>query len=256
MPWEYPTFYVDDSACEIDGKKHAILAAVAFPDETRAISDWLDKKQECHLRPYDEVKWNNKSISFEHRRAFVPLLNNGLGIVVIDARGKQAAAERLCTQVWQYCHDENKSGFRLRFDKEIVEDRISLKAQLRGFFPPCVGLSEHDSETEQLIQSADFLAGSIKLKIHFGLGVRDPNAKISVAVDEAGSNEEMEQSFYFFGALRYCLWGWVHDFGDEVNPHPRKLVLGRGLIVNSSASSDILDEAISFLDGDYMGCIH
>ncbi len=60
--FEYPTFYVDDSACEIDSKKHVILAALTFPDEAKSIASWLDKKRECRLHSYDEIKWNNKSI--------------------------------------------------------------------------------------------------------------------------------------------------------------------------------------------------
>jgi hypothetical protein len=233
-----------------------ILAALAFPDEEDAIAAWLDKKQECNLRPYDEVKWNNRLIPMQRRREFVALLNPGTGIIVIDDRGKQAAAERLCTQVWQYCHDEKKSGFRLRFDKDIVEDRNRLKIHLRGFYPPCVGLSEHDSEGEQLIQCADLLAGAIKLKLDFGLGKRDPNSKIVVAEEGGQGQVEMEQSFYFFATLRYCLWGRVQDFGDELTPHPRKMVMDRGVVIVSTASSSTLKKAVSFIDGDYMGCIH
>jgi hypothetical protein len=254
---EYPTFYVDDSACEIEARRHVILAALSFPDEGNAIAAWLGKKQECGLHPYDEVKWNDRSIPIQERRAFVPLLNYGVGIVVVDDRGKQAAAEQLCTQVWQYCRDEKKSGFRLRFDKDILEDRNRLKTHLRGFNPPCAGWSEHDSEVEQLIQCADLLAGAIKLKIDFGLGARDPNKKIMVNGEVEHSKEEMEQSFYFFGTLRYCLWGVVHDLGDGVNTfNPRKSVLGRGVKISSSVPQELLDKATAFLDGDYMGCIH
>jgi hypothetical protein len=253
----YPTFYVDDSACDIAGKKHVILAALTFPDEEKAIADWLAKKQEFKIYPYDEVKWNDKSLPLEQRRAFVPLLNRAIGIVVLDGSTKQSAAERLCTQVWQYCHEEKKDGFRLRFDKDIVEDRQALKGHLRGFYPPCVGLSEHDSDHEQLIQYADFLAGAIKLKIDFGLGTRDPNVKVKVDGESPGSREEVELSFYFFATLRYCLWGHVRDFGDGVNTHdPRKMVMGRGFVVSSSAGAELVDKAISFIDGDYMGCIH
>lgn len=118
-------------------------------------------------------------------------------------------------------------------------------------------MSEHDSDYEALVQYADFLAGAIKLKIDFGLGTRDPNIKVAVSGEDPGSTKEMEQSFYFFAALRYCLWGRVHDFGDGVNNyHPRKMVLGRGLVVSSSAGRQAIDRAVSFIDGDYMGCIH
>jgi len=255
--WEYPTFYVDDSVCEIATRKHVILAALSFPDEEKAIADWLRKKQEYSLHPYDEVKWNDRSTPIDQRRSFVPLLNSGLGIVLVDDSSKQGAAERLCQQVWWYCHIEKKSGFRLRFDKDIIQDRKRLKNHLRGFFPPCVGLSEHDSEYEQLVQCADFLAGAIKLKVDFGLGNRDPNVKVTVEGENPGLREEMERSFYFFAALRYCLWGQVHDFGDGVNSNdPRKMVMGRGLVVNSSAGHEAVEKATSFIDGDYMGCIH
>ena len=139
----FPTFYVDDSACDIAGKKHVILSALTFPDEQKAIADWLAKKQEFRLHPHDEVKWNDRwndsSIPLEQRRTFVPLLNNGIGIVVLDDSSKQAAAERLCTQVWQYCHEERTDGFRLRFDKDIIEDRRRLKNHLSGFYPPVSG---------------------------------------------------------------------------------------------------------------------
>jgi hypothetical protein len=128
---------------------------------------------------------------------------------------------------------------------------------LRGFYPPCVGLSEHDSDYELLVQYADFLVGAIKLKIDFGLGTRNPNVKVTVDGENPGSREEMEQSFFFFGSLRYCLCGNVHDFGDGVNNYdPRKMVMGRGLVVSSSADSAAIDRAVSFIDGDYMGCIH
>jgi len=255
---QYPTFYVDDSACEIAGRKHIVLGALTFPDEHKAIAAWLGKKQEFGLHPYDEVKWNDRAIPLEQRRAFVPLLNHAIGIVVLDDSTKQAAAEQLCTQVWQYCHDAKKDGFRLRFDKNIIEDRYQLKSHLRGFYPPCVGLSEHDSDYEVLIQYADFLAGAIKLKIDFGLGTRDPNIKVTVDGENPGSKEEMEQSFYFFAALRYCLWGHVRDFGGgtEDSYDPRKMVIGRGLVVKSSAALEAISKAISFIDGDYMGCIH
>lgn len=253
----FPTFHVDDSACEIAGKKHVILSALTFPDEPKAIADWLGKKQEFGLHPYDEVKWNDRASPLGLRTAFVPLLNHSIGIVVLDDSTKQAAAERLCTQIWQYCHDAKMDGFRLRFDKDIIGDRRRLKNHLKGFYPPCVGLSEHDSECEQLVQYADFLAGAIKLKIDFGLGVRDPRRRIAVAVENSGPRNEIEQSTYFFTALRYCLWGRIHDFGNGVGTDdPRKMVIGRGLVVNSSVEREVVDIAISFIDGDYMGCIH
>lgn len=205
----FPTFYVDDSACDIAGAKHIILSALTFPDEQKAIADWLAKKHTTRLSGTTvRFRWNN-------------------------------------------------AGFRLRFDKDIIEDRRRLKNHLSGFYPPCVGLSEHDSECEQLVQYADFLAAAIKLKIDFGLGNRNPRQKIAVACENSGARKETELSFYFFAALRYCLWGRILDVGYGVSTNdPRKMVMGRGLIVNSSAEREVVDSAISFIDGDYMGCIH
>ena len=107
----FPTFYVDDSACDIAGAKHIILSALTFPDEQKAIADWLAKKQEFKLHPHDEVKWNDSTIPLEQRRTFVPLLNNGIGIVVLDDSTKQAAAERLCTQVCNIAMKRARTGF-------------------------------------------------------------------------------------------------------------------------------------------------
>jgi hypothetical protein len=254
---QYPSFYVDDSSCEIAGTKHVILAAVAFPDEDKAIEAWLRKKQEFGISPYTEVKWNDSSVSLECRRDFVPLVNSSIGIVVIDDSDKQSATERLCSQIWHFCNEETKGGFRLRFDKNIVEDRDRLQNYLRALYPPCVGMSQHDSAHEQLLQYADFLAGAIKLKVDFGLGTRDPNRKITVSGEDPGSRVQMEQSAYFFGTLRYCLWGRILDCGDGVNTYePRKSVLGRGLLIHSSATVQDLNTATTFIDGDYMGCLH
>lgn len=253
-PSKYPTFYVDDSSCEIDGKKHIILATAAFGDEDAAVTRWLEEKSKAGLKPYEEVKWNQLAIPLEVRRRFVPHLNDAVGLVVVTDLSKQEAAILLTTQVWAFCDHNHLAGFRLRFDRDIVSDWPSLRRHLQGFFPPCVGISQADSSDEQLLQAADFLAGAMKLKVDFGLGLRDPNLKILAEGDEG--LEEVELGFYFFATLRYCLWGEVKDFGDEQMPSPRKMVLGRGVVVKSSVQQSELDKAVSHLEGDYMGCIH
>ena len=249
--FEYPTFYVDDSAVEISGKKHVILAAIAFRDEDRVLTDWLSQKSMFGLPPHQEVKWGNRSLSFEQRREFVPILNRGTGIVVIYEGNQQSAAVKLLEQVWSYAQQEGKKGFRVRFDKGIVQDWPELRKIAASYFPPCVGLSDHDSASEQLVQCADFLAGSVKLKIDFGLGTRDKNRKIDdqeIGITEIG--------FFFFAALRDCLWGEVRDYGDGIETYmPLKHTRNKGLTVVSSLAGEVLESAISFLDGDYMGSI-
>ncbi len=251
FPSEYPTFYVDDSVAEIAGRKHVILAGISFADEEQAISEWLNKKRLCGLPPYEEVKWGSRTLGFEQRREFVPTLNRGLGIAVIHEGGKQAAAEELLKQLWFYSNAENKQGFRARFDRGIIQDWPSFRKSANSYFPPCVGISEHDSASEQLLQCADFLAGCIKLKVSFGLGVRDPNQRI-----EHAKVGETELGFLFFAALRYCLWGDVKDYGDGDICVPLKSTWNKGLVVVSSLPEETVSRAVAFLDGDYMGCIH
>ncbi|MBZ5532253.1 MAG: DUF3800 domain-containing protein [Acidobacteriia bacterium] len=251
-PSEYPTFYVDDSITEIGGKKHVILAAITFPDEDQALTEWLSQKSAFGLPAYQEVKWGSKSVSIEKRREFVPILNKGTGIVVIYEGNQQAAALKLMEQIWSYSEQEKKKGFKVRFDKGIVQDWPELRKIAASYFSPCVGLSDHDSAGEQLVQCADFLAGSVKLKIDFGRGVRDQNQKIDDP--EIGSTEI---GFFFFAALRYCLWGEVKDYGDGIETFmPLKHTRNKGLVVVSSIANEVLESATALLDGDYMGCIH
>ncbi len=249
---KFPTFYVDDSAVEIGSKRHSVLAGISFGNEDEAISQWLAQKSACGLPHYEEVKWNNQKLTLEQRREFVPILNRGIAIAVIHEGTRQSAALRLIEQIWSYTHSENRQGFRVRFDKGIIDNWNEVHRAASSYFPPCVGLSSHDSECEQLIQAADFLAGSIKLQIDFGLGSRDPNKKI-----EFGREGEMEIGFFFFAALRYCLWGDIKDYGDGLNTvNPRKSTVNKGIVIVSSQPRDILDKAIVELDGMFMGCIH
>src|SRR5207253_2209152 len=123
----------------------------------------------------------------EQLRDFVPILNNGSGIVVVHEAGKQEAALVLCTQCWRYCLENKYPGFSVRFDRDIISDRAALEAYLRSLHPPCVGLSECDSAMEQLIQPADFLAGAAKLKLDFGTGRRNPDNQIPCDDDFRGT---------------------------------------------------------------------
>lgn len=249
---EFPTFYVDDSVAEIGGKKHTILAAISFGDEGDAIAAWLAQKATCGVPPYEEVKWNNKALTLEQRRDFVPILNKGTGIVVIHEGDRQAAALKLIEQIWSYAQEENKQGFRIRLDEGIARHWNELQNAANSYFPPCVGLSQHNSASEQLLQVADFLAGAIKLQIDFGLGFQ--NWSKTIELPEVG---QTEIGFFFFAALRYCLWGKITDIGDGVDTfHPIKDTINRGIVVISSQPKEILEKATAQLEGLYMGCIH
>lgn len=257
---KYVTFYIDDSACEFGSRKHVVLAAIHFENEDKVLNEWNERKRAFGLPPYEEVKWSSRNLSITQRREFVPLAGTGTGLVVIDDRTKQDAAMTICEQAWRYCQETGQAGFRLRFDQNIVSDWESLKNHVRGFYPPCVGLCEADSRYEHLIQAADFLAGAVKLKIDFGLGIRDPNKKIILPTNitegcSVDQQEECEIGWFMFATLRHCIWGDIS--ASEEGPYePWKTTLGRGLVYTSSAPREEIDRAISDLDGFFMGCIH
>src|SRR6185295_2848225 len=134
-------------------------------------------------------------------------------LVVLDDRSKQAAAMHVCEQAWRFCQESGISGFRLRFDENIVSDWKALKTHLDAFNPPCVGLCEADSGYEHLIQAADFLAGAMKLKIDLGLGERDPNEKIFLTRDMAEGYGLTVEEGCELGGL--CLPAFDIAFGER-----------------------------------------
>ena len=71
-PRRFPAFHVDDSSCEVAGRKHVILAGVSYNDEDSIIAEWLDLKKRYNLLPNDEVKWNSRQLPIEVRREFIP----------------------------------------------------------------------------------------------------------------------------------------------------------------------------------------
>lgn len=93
---KFATFYVDDSACEIAGRKHLILAAVAYDDESRILAEWNDLKFSLGLPPHEEARWSSKNLTIAQRRAFVPLASSGHALIVIDERSKHDAALLVC----------------------------------------------------------------------------------------------------------------------------------------------------------------
>jgi len=257
---KFPTFYVDDSTCEISGRKHFILAAVAFEDESRILGEWNGRKQAFGIPPHEEVRWNSKNLTIPQRRGFVPIASSGVAIIVVDERSKQNAALSVCEQAWMYCSEEECDGYRLRFDENIVADWRRMKEHVRAYFPPCVGLCEADSRYEHLLQAADFIAGASKLQIDCGLGIRDPQTKIELTPELAESyaltgEEGCELGWFMFASLRYCIWGKVSATPE--NPYePWKSTLGRGLTILSTVPDSEKSKATAGLDGLFMGCIH
>ena len=147
----------------------AFLAAAAKclpPMPNRSFPEYAETVEVPRYRIVVEVALHDR---------FEPIAGQSTVLVVLDDRSKQAAAMHVCEQAWRFCQESGISGFRLRFDENIVSDWKALKTHLDAFNPPCVGLCEADSRYEDLIQAADFVAGAMKLKIDLGLGERDPN---------------------------------------------------------------------------------
>jgi hypothetical protein len=256
----FATFYVDDSTCEIAGRKHFILAAVAYDDESRILAEWSKMKSALGVPPYEEVRWSSKNLSIGQRRAFVPLASSGHALIVVDERSKHDAALLVCEQASLFCSEEGYAGFRLRFDENIVADWRGMKTHIRSIVPTCVGLCEADSQYECLIQAADFMAGATKLQIDCGLGKRDPQMKVNLPPELANAyalygEEGCELGWFMFASLRYCIWGKTSVLPEKPS-EPWKTTLGRGLVIHSSVSEEEMQKAAAVLDGLFMGCIH
>jgi len=257
---KFATFYIDDSTCEIAGRKHFILAAVAYDGESRILAEWNDLKSALGFPPHEEARWSSKNLTIAQRRAFVPPASSGHALIVIDERSKHDAALLICEQAWAFCSEEGYAGFRLRFDENIVTDWKGMKAHASAYFPPCVGLCEADSRYEHLIQAADFMAGAVKLQIDFGLGKRDSRMKVDLPLDLANAyalsgEEGCELGWFMFASLRYCIWGKTVAVAEK--PYePWKTTLGRGLVIHSSVSEEEKQKATAELDSLFMGCIH
>ncbi|MBI4458569.1 MAG: hypothetical protein HY648_00745 [Acidobacteria bacterium] len=251
------TFYVDDSACEIAALKHTLLGAITFQDDAEAIARVVDCKQRLQIRPEDEIKWNSPDFTKEQRHAIteeiLPILKGTRGFLIIAEQSKQESARMLATQVSDFCRSENRAGFVLRFDKNIITDSSELDRSVYSLNPPCVGWSEVDSAHDQLMQCADLFLGFQKLRIDFSLERSDADKLVEVEVYEGG-REEYPISWYLFASLRYSLWGQLEEGYSEGEPWKRNL--GFGVRVYSSLPSEIISKAVSRINREYVGCIH
>lgn len=252
-----PTFYVDDSACEIGGIRHTLVGAIGFYDERGAIADVLRCKGKLGLRPQDEIKWNSKSFTPGQRHSItekiLPVLNTATGFLVVTTDSKQFAAKALANQLSDYCRLKRLPGFVCRFDKNILSDRHEYDRHAYSLSPPCAGWSEVDSLHDQLIQCADLFVGFQKLRIDFGLGTAEPGKMVEVEVYE-GVRDEYELWWYLFAALRHSLWGEVEE--PHTPGEPWKNNLGLGLRVYSNVPKEIMQGALSYISREFLGCIH
>ena len=253
--------YADDSACEIDGRKHTLLGALAFQDDAAVIAKMLNCKAGVGLGPNDEIKWNSKKYPREQRElisnAVMPILQSGKGFLVVHESGKQAAAIAMASQISDYCRAVESPGFVCHFDREIITDPRTFDSHAYSLSPPCAGWSEMDSAHSQLIQCADLFVGFQKLKIDIGTGRVDPQKPIQWKRDD-GHLGPTELSFHLFASFRYSLWGKdevVHWAQIDDLAH-MKTNLGYGLRIFSSVSEKAINDATAHLRRDYMGCIH
>jgi hypothetical protein len=249
-----PIFYVDDSSVDLAGTPHVLLGAVHFQNDGIATAAVLRCKSALGLQPHEELKWNAKGVSRQQayaiRGAMLPVLSHARGTVVIHERTKVEAAAALAIQLSEYSREHQADGFACRFDRGIIEGS-SFFVESRKLKPPCVGVSIHDSQFDQLIQAADLFTGFQKLRIDIGTGRVNGDRSIHADVydDEHG---EYPLGWYLSVGLRYCLWGRYEGDVDR----PTKVNRGLGVRIFSSASAAAIDDALSHLSGEYMGCIH
>lgn len=257
-PDEVRSFYVDDSACDIDGVKHSLLGAITFPDESHAIGEVLRFKRELGLNPQDEIKWNSQQFTAEQRHYIseniLPLLNSTTGFLVIVDGDKLLAATHLAQQLSDYCGSSHLDGFVCRFDKNIITNPQEFDRHAYSVQPSCVGWSEVDSAHDQLIQCADLFVGFQKLRLDFGLGNAKPDKIVEVEIYE-DIREERELWQYLFASLRYSLWGRIEDDPYELG-HPWKNNIGYGIRIFTSLPEETVTKALSYIDREYLGCIH
>ena len=249
-----PVFYIDDTTVEISERKHVILASIRFEDEGVAISATLRCKSELGISFKEELKWNAKGATREQaysiRNAMLPVLARASGTVVIYEGTKAEAANAIAKQLSDYSRALGAPGFVCRFDRGIIgETRFAECAE--SLDPPCVGIAMIDSRSDPLLQAADLFAGFQKLRIDTGTGRVDAERLIRADVYD-DETADYPLGWYLSVGLRYCLWGSCEGDKDQ----PTKINAGLGVRVYSSAPQEAISRALTYINSEYMGCIH
>jgi hypothetical protein len=257
------TFYSDDSACEIQGKKHTIVGAIEFHDDKQALGSMLQCKQQLGIRLAEEIKWNSRSFSRVQREKItdylLPVLGRTTGFLsIVEGSDKQLAAIKLMKQLSEYCRTQKVDAFTVVFDKNIVQDVRRFDLALNSLLPGCMGWSEVDSSHNPLVQFADLFCGFQKLRIDVGSGTTDGTKLVNLEFYE-GEIAEYELRYYLFAGLRYSLWGKVRGTWDPSHSfirEPFKHNLGYGVRIISSVGRTAVLQALDELGTEFMGCIH
>jgi hypothetical protein len=251
------TFYVDDSSCVIARVQHTLLAAIGFWDESLALSDIVRVKRKLGLRLEQEIKWNSHEFTKEQRESIsegmLPVLSRCQAFLVGTDHGKQRAAVEMTTTLSDFCRGSKHAGFLCRFDKNIINDPDEFDRHSYNLDPPCVGWSEADSAHEPLLQCADLFVGFQKLRIDMGTGRRDPEKPVQVEVYE-GTRAQYPLSWYLHLAFRYCIWGKWEEPRQLGNDWKNNL--GLGVRFFSSAPELELKQALTYVERDFIGCVH
>ena len=214
------TFYSDDSACEIQGKRHTIIGAIEFHDDKQALSSMLRCKQQLGIPLVEEIKWNSQKFTRAQREKMtdnlLPVLGNTSGFLcIVEGRDKQLGAVKLMKQLSEYCRTENSDAFTVVFDKSIVQDIKTFDLAIESLMPGCMGWSKKSIPGHNpLVQLADLFCGFQKLRIDFGSGQANGKKLVNVEFYE-GEIAEYELRHYLFAGLRYSLWGKVRGTWDS-----------------------------------------
>ncbi len=158
-------FVVDETHLRIEGKEHCLLACLGFSAPHEVSAGVVDAKFEIGLRWQYEIKWGKRDLAEDDRRVLTERLFELIGtarcalVVLHEGRDKQSAASDLVSRIIEFCSEKGIGAFSIVFDRNLVRDAKPLWALCSGSELICLGIQEHESEYDQLVQLADLFAG-------------------------------------------------------------------------------------------------
>ncbi|SRR6266849_1080460 len=265
-------FAIDDSEIEIQGRPHAVLAAVGVHSPSKVETALNALKLQFGLTLADEVKWNGmkpmpKFVREALSQELMVQLQGSVPLVSIsEGRNKQVAALRLATQIKDFLSThpyslEPNEKVELVFDNGILSDELAYCQFLQSLSPSPIASASFisvESHESAVIQLADVLAGFNRLATEIALGRE--NKQILVRDDALDDDIPIDLLSYISIALRWEMWGEVPPPPDPDKisfdgSWPFKHVGGFGLRIHSTVSCESIEKIYSSRVV-YMGCMH
>lgn len=256
-------FYIDESWLNLEGKKHLILGGITTQDTCETALKVVKLKEIFGLGPFDEVKWNMKSLTQEQRNklsvGIIGILTADCTalISIVEGEDRQKASEVMGLQVFDFCNQRHIPAFILYLDQglvpklEIFEEFLRTKLPIGSKF---IGIQSLVSSKDQIIQCCDIFVGLCRLAILHELN--KINKIIRVYDEEFKEGIGWHLKDFILLSTRYLLWGKtsLEEFERKGMPYKRSMNLGFRLESTiSKETQHILEEKIATV---YMGCMH